>query len=337
MKQIFLVLAIFTFGIASSQNLASFFKQADDVFSTFVVDSKVNYEAIKADPQLLNAALAEAKGVSVNTSSPKTYQAFWINTYNLLVIKGVVDNYPTKSPLDNAGFFDKTTYTVGGTTVTLNDIENKLLRAKFPNEPRFHFVLVCGALSCPPIINKAYSPNYLEAQLEQQTNRALNDPIFMKVSGNNVQFSKIMDWYNEDFTRNGQTLIAFANKYRKDKIPADAKTSFYEYDWSLNETKKKITKVPTVPEKSTTTSDGKEDAMKKEGTAKAATVSTSAPKKTAVDSEPANTTSQSTSEVVVTAIPKKSETPEVIVTAVPKADPSTKINYDNVGDNDMID
>ena len=33
-------------------------------------------------------------------------------------------------------------------------MENKKLRGIY-NDPRFHFVLVCGAVSCPPIINLA--------------------------------------------------------------------------------------------------------------------------------------------------------------------------------------
>ena len=131
------------------------------------------------------------------------------------------------------GFFDKTTYNIGGKSITLNDIENKMLRTEF-HEPRFHFVLVCAAISCPPIINKAYRPATLDIQLQEQTVKALNNPEFIKVKDKEVLFSKIMDWYKEDFTKKGQTLIEFSNIYRKNKIPASFKEGFYEYDWRLN-------------------------------------------------------------------------------------------------------
>ncbi|WP_348647892.1 DUF547 domain-containing protein [Arenibacter sp. F20364] len=47
-------------------------------------------------------------------NDPNVYQAFWINTYNLLVIKGIVDHYPVKSPLDVPSFFYKSTYSQNG-------------------------------------------------------------------------------------------------------------------------------------------------------------------------------------------------------------------------------
>ncbi|MBA3986920.1 MAG: DUF547 domain-containing protein [Flavobacteriales bacterium] len=217
----------------SQDKTVQFFDEADALFGKYVSNGKVDYAAIKKNPDLVNSLLAKAKEIRVDKSNAKTYQAFWINAYNIATIKGVVNNYPLKSPLDVDGFFDKTTYDIGGKAITLNDIENKMLRAAF-HEPRFHFVLVCAALSCPPIINKAYRPETLEKQLQDQTVKALNNPEFIKLKEKEVLFTKIMDWYNEDFTKNGQTLIQFTNKYRKDKISEDCKEGFYEYDWRLN-------------------------------------------------------------------------------------------------------
>ena len=138
--------------------------------------------------------------------------------------------------MDIKGFFDKTTRTVGGKEIVLNDIENKLLRAKFPKEPRFHFVLVCAGLGCPPIIAEAYTPEKLESQLQRQTEIAVNNPNFIKVKGNKLQLSQIFEWYKGDFTQDGNE-IEYLNKYRKEAISAKAKISYYPYDWNLNETK----------------------------------------------------------------------------------------------------
>ena len=49
-----------------------------------------------------------------------------------------------------------------------------------------------------------------------------------------VALSKIFDWYRDDFAPAGGA-VAFANKYRSDKIPADAKVTFQPYLWRLNE------------------------------------------------------------------------------------------------------
>ncbi len=223
---------IFSVTSLFSQQLSTFFDEADSFFGTYVSDGKVDYKAISQNPEALVSVLNMAKDISVTTSEANTYQAFWINAYNLSVIKGIIDAYPLKSPLDKEGFFDTTKYEVGGTKITLNDIENKKLRAKF-NEPRFHFVLVCGALGCPPIINKAYTAKNLEELLQKQTVKALNDPDFIQIKGKNVAFSEIFKWYKEDFVIDGNE-IEFLNKYRKEKVPSDAKVTYYRYDWRLN-------------------------------------------------------------------------------------------------------
>ncbi|WP_400076495.1 DUF547 domain-containing protein [Winogradskyella sp. R77965] len=224
---------LITFGL-NAQDLETFLSKTNTFLETHVNNGKVSYSDINRDQSALDELLEIAQGVSVDASDAKNYQAFWINAYNISVIKGIIDNYPTKSPLDNKGFFDKTTYNLGGKNITLNDIEHKLLRAKF-KDARFHFVLVCGAIGCPPLISEAYMPETLDTQLETQTKTALNGD-FLKVNTKKkrVQASEIMKWYKEDFTMNGITEIDFINKYRTEKIPDNFKLSYFTYNWSLN-------------------------------------------------------------------------------------------------------
>lgn len=239
MKKIAIVMVMLFFGIFSvqAQSLDSFFNKAEAFFKANVTNGKVAYDAIKKDQTALNEVLKIAEGVSVQKGAAANYQAFWINAYNLSVIKGIVDNYPTNSPLEHTGFFDKTTYNLGGMAITLNAIENTVLRENF-KDPRFHFVLVCGALGCPPLISKAYLPNTLELQLETQTKLALNGP-FLKADTTNkkIEASEILKWYKTDFTRNGLTEIDFINTYRTKKIPRDYTLTYFSYNWNLNEQK----------------------------------------------------------------------------------------------------
>jgi len=228
----FLFLLIST--MLSAQNTSKFFDSADNFFKTYVENGNVKYAKIQQNPKALSDLMAEVKKIKVSPENPDQYKAFWINTYNLAVISGIVKNYPVNSPMDINGFFDKISYEIGGKKVTLNSIENDLLRAKFP-EPRFHFVLVCAAKSCPPIIPEAYRPETLEKQLQRQTEKAMNNPQFVQVQKDKLLFSEIMKWYEQDFTKNGQTLIDFANKYRKTPIPTNFETGFYKYNWKLNE------------------------------------------------------------------------------------------------------
>jgi hypothetical protein len=216
------------------QDISKFFNKADRFFESTIKNGKVDYDYIKSNPKDLNELLDLAQGILVSKENPQKYQAFWINTYNLSVIKGIVENYPLKSPLDVPGFFDKKTYVVGGEKRTLNDIENKLLRENFIEEARFHFVLVCGALGCPPIVNRAYLPETLEDQLERQTKLSINNPNFVRLEGNELLLSQIFEWYKDDFIKGGKSLIDFVNQYRKEKIAPNKKVRFYPYDWSLN-------------------------------------------------------------------------------------------------------
>jgi hypothetical protein len=229
-----ITLIVLSFSESKAQDVQSFFEDADSFFSSYVSEGKVDYKAIMKSPELLNSLLEKAKNIEVSASDTNTYQAFWINAYNISVIKGIIHNYPIKSPLDKKGFFDKITYDVGKTSITLNDIENIKLRGVFKKEARFHFVLVCAGLGCPPIINKAYKPSTLEAQLQEQTEIALNNSNFVKVKGNKVQISQIFEWYKGDFTQDG-TEIEFINVFRKEAISEKAKISYYNYDWRLNE------------------------------------------------------------------------------------------------------
>lgn len=233
MKLFFTSILFLSLSTTNAQDIATFFNETDTFFKTYVSDGKVDYKAIKKNKSDLTSLMQLAETVSVSESDATTYQAFWINAYNVSTIQGVIDNYPLKSPLDVSGFFDKTTYTLAGKDVTLNTIENKLLRAKF-KDARFHFVLVCGAVGCPPLINKAYKPETLDAQLQTQTELALNG-IFLNVNTKKkrVEVSEIMKWYKEDFVTNGSE-IDFINQYRTEKIPSNYKLTYIPYNWNLN-------------------------------------------------------------------------------------------------------
>ncbi|OBX26792.1 uncharacterized protein DUF547 [Gelidibacter algens] len=218
-----------------SQDVYSFFEKTDSFLKANVADGKVDYDAIHSNPKSLNELMTLGEGISVSKDDKQTYQAFWINAYNLSVIKGIINNFPTKSPLDEKGFFDKTKYKLAGKSITLNDIENTILRAEF-KDPRFHFVLVCGAIGCPPLINEVYMPKTLDAQLTKQTKLALNGNYFIKVNDKKktVEGSEIMKWYIEDFTMNGGSEIDFINTYRDEKVPSNYKLTYSKYDWNLN-------------------------------------------------------------------------------------------------------
>lgn len=233
MKKIVILSLFLASQLIQAQVSSSFFSKADNFFKTYISNGKVKYSEIKKDTSSLDALLTDIASASPTKSDVANLQAFYINAYNLLVIKGITNNYPTKSPINIKGFFDGIKYEIAGEKRTLNSIENDILRKDYPKEPRFHFVLVCAGLGCPPIINEAYTPKNLESQLARQTKLAINDPSFIKYDGKRLKISQIFEWYTKDFTQFG-SLTDFVNKYRTEKVPTKTKIGFYPYDWTLN-------------------------------------------------------------------------------------------------------
>ena len=235
MKTKILLAAFFISGIISAQDTSTFFSKADEFFKSSVKNGLVNYKSIKKSPEKLDELLKISNTIDFSKLTENEQKALWINLYNLTTIKSVVAHYPIKSPLDVQGFFDVKKHKVGGAFLTLNDIENKKIRAVY-NDPRIHFVLVCAGLGCPPIIASAYFPDTLDKQLDTQTTLALNHSEFIRVDHKKkkVAVSEIFKWYMNDFGDSAKDILSFINSYRTEKVPNKYKFSYYTYNWKLN-------------------------------------------------------------------------------------------------------
>ena len=218
----------------TNSDINSFFNKANQFFAQNVNNGLLNYAQLKTNetlPQLIQQ-IAEA---DISKADDATIQAFYINAYNLAVIDKIIQIHPVNSVMDKSGFFDQKKFKVAGENLTLNKLEKERLLKKY-KDPRFHFVLVCGALGCPPITNFAYQPKQLEEQLNSQTQKAINDPNFIKVAEKEVALSQIFEWYINDFGGTKNKTIEFVNQYKDPKIPSNSNIKYYEYDWTLNNT-----------------------------------------------------------------------------------------------------
>ena len=236
MVTILLVALLLITPLSDEKGTSMFFSQADMFFGKHVKDASVDYKSIQKSPEQLTKLSSTISAFNLKNVDKDTEMAFWINAYNILVIQSVVNNYPLKSPLDVKGFFDTLKHLAAGEKLTLNEIENKKLREKF-GDARIHFVLVCAAQSCPPIINEVYLPAKLDEQLDARTKANLNDDYFIQVDSKarKVTISEIFKWYEPDFITGGNTVLQYINRFRNEKIPEDYEVGFYQYDWSLNQ------------------------------------------------------------------------------------------------------
>ncbi len=219
-----------------------------DLFNNILqkhVDSEgwVNYDGIKADRAKLNQYL---QLVSANAPNDQFWTkdeqlAYWINAYNAYTIDLILKYYPLNSirdigssiqvPFVNSPW-DIKFIEIGDQKFDLNSLEHSIIREKF-NEPRIHFAVNCASFSCPILRNEAYVAEKLDAQLQEQTIKFINDSKRNKLDKKESQLSMIFSWYQSDFTKNG-TLKDFINLYSSTKLEKNTKISFLDYDWSLN-------------------------------------------------------------------------------------------------------
>lgn len=212
-----------------------------DVLSGYVVDGKVDYDGIRKERRQELQSFVDSLETVEPEKLDKTGQiAFWLDAYNGLVVYQVVErDAAPDSRKARAKFFRGRKYKVAGRSRTLDDIEHKAL-LPLAKDPRIHFVLVCGASSCPPLRASSFlGEGNLEQTLEEAARSYVNDPENVRVNSahRKVVLNKIFDWYKDDFGN----VLEFVAKYRPDGdklLEGDWEVEYRDYDWNLNQADK---------------------------------------------------------------------------------------------------
>jgi hypothetical protein len=228
----------------------------------------VDYSGLKQEPGLLRdfaKAVAQFPEPRLLELPEADRIAFWINAYNGLTLKAVVDHYPIQpsfltslvyprnSIRQISGVWDRLQFEVAARHRTLDEIEHEILRKEF-DEPGIHVALVCAARSCPPLRNEPYQGSRLQDQLADQVRRLLADPKSFRIDPDSgtVYLSRIFEWYGSDFIprfgtaepgRHSDAEEAVLN-YLSQHLDAEQarylrtgsfRLRYLDYDWSLNE------------------------------------------------------------------------------------------------------
>ena len=192
----------------------------------------VDYKGFKSDRAKLDNYLKMLSSQEPTKDwSNNELLAYYINLYNAYTVDLILRNYPVKSIKDISSPWTKEFIKVGDTEISLGGIENSILRKM--NEPRIHFAINCASISCPKLLNEAYTAAEIEEQLERVTREFINSDK-NEISENSAKLSSIFDWYKKDFKVDG-SVIDYINKYSETKIKPGASISYKEYDWNLNE------------------------------------------------------------------------------------------------------
>ena len=226
---------------AATSSADSWVDTYNRLLGKYVTSGGVKYAEWKgnaADVQALQTIVDAIAKENVSALEKKQQLAFYINAYNAWILHEALAKYPTKSVKDALfTFFTGRRLTVAGQQTSFNALEKDTIRSKF-GEPRVHFALNCASRSCPPLNREAFAADKLDSQFEKLAKGYVNSERGVKYSAETktADLSKIFDWYKDDFKADGGAL-AFINKRRGSQIPADAKITYQEYDWSLNEAK----------------------------------------------------------------------------------------------------
>ena len=213
-------------------------------------DGMVDYQSLRDSPFSIQPFLDFIAEVSPQ-NHPELFpnandrKAFWINAYNALVIQAIIENPGISSVKEISwgnGVFSRKKFSVGGEKITLDKIENDILRKKY-KDPRIHFALNCGSNSCPPLGRRIFTGEELDDQLDQKARDFINDPANVRIDHDlkTVHLSRIFKWYKKDFQREGLTLLEYNSKFFEEPINliqiSSYKIIFNKYDWKLNRKK----------------------------------------------------------------------------------------------------
>jgi len=229
---LFFILFFFTSNILISQ------KNIHDIWDSELkkyVDKEgnVNYRLWKKNSKLLETYLINLENnPPINQWTKNDSLAYFINAYNAVTVKLILDNYPLRSIKDLIIPWWLKRFKLNSEKITLNFIEHKILRKM--DDPRIHFAINCASRSCPKLQNVAYYSHKLENQLNDAAIEFINDQTKNKINANRLMLSKIFSWFKDDFGNRIQ-LLKFVNKYSKIKILENARIEYLNYDWNLNE------------------------------------------------------------------------------------------------------
>ena len=208
----------------------------DRILRTNVRDGLVDYIQIRRDHwKELDDYLDRAAAIEIRTLSSDEQFAYYINLYNATVIRTVIHRFKEGySVSENDYLIFKENIVRAGTLLTSLDLlEKKIMMTKY-KDPKIHVVLVCGALSCPPIIDRSYSAVGLGNQMNENMRAFLNAPSrnMFDSARKKMFLSRIFDWYADDFGGSNE-VATYVSSYTRHDV-SDYSIGFMKYDWSLN-------------------------------------------------------------------------------------------------------
>jgi hypothetical protein len=191
-------------------------------------------------------------GVPAALAQDAERTAFWLNVYNGAVRARLLadpDRYRRRW-----WFFARPVVTVAGRRLSPNAIEHGILRRSallaglgylrnpWPPaherawrvarlDPRIHFALNCGAVSCPPL--RAWTPTTLDVDLDRATAAYLHGETRQAPDGRSITVPRLLLWYRGDFGGSAG-VIALLRQHGLVRDGEAPRLRYGTYDWTLD-------------------------------------------------------------------------------------------------------
>ena len=183
-------------------------KSFDQVLDLYVRGGDVYYRALKSDRAKLDGYVNQLATATVDKRPRDEQIAFWLNAYDALVLRTVIDHYPiagrsadypSKSIRQIPGAFERTPHRVAGRSLTLDQIEKDVL-PEF-HDPRVYFALGRGAVGGGRLRSEAFVPARLEEQLAEVAAECVTRAQCAQLDheGGKMAVSSIFSWHEKEF------------------------------------------------------------------------------------------------------------------------------------------
>jgi hypothetical protein len=239
----------------------------DELLDIYVRDGFVYYAALRIDRAKLDRYIAALNGPSAIELAKGTrdeQKAFWINAYNALVLRTVIDHfpirgraaeYPAVSIRQIPGAFEKPVHRVAGRTVSLDGIEKDILTPL--GDARVFLALGRGAYGGGRLRSEAFDGPTVDAQLAAVAAETVTRPVLVRIDAANnlVSLSPLFSWREAAFA---ESLSDKADQIFKQRSPLERavlaiiephlygaeaeflekntfKMQFHSFDWRLND------------------------------------------------------------------------------------------------------
>lgn len=225
-------------------------------------ETSFDYQAAYSDSDV-QKAVAEQKKIleAFNPGLLKGKEestAFWINTYNFFMVAKIFKDGFKKGKLkinsvkDLGSLFNPYSafkdrdFKVGGKKMHLDEIEKSTLlgkeyKKKGWKDARIHFAVNCASVGCPPLLQKIYTAENVDAALTENTKKAMMTLRHLQLQGSKLYMTRLFDWYESDFEDEEGSILKYAAKYiddatMKEKVLKikESNIKFIDYDWDLN-------------------------------------------------------------------------------------------------------